>query len=290
MRSALDADSPSRSKVLACATAVALLLAGMGVAFVLIVSRRALSLVASALSFCWQLVAAIARGIAWEPVWYIALPACSVAGVQTRLPLVSSFWLAPAWWWLLGGRMWALLGSVLCLGNLLLLGRANYAMAVLAWTLLRGAFIFTSWWLRVPAVLIILAAWAFCFLAWLHALANADLNASVPPGELPVDVPKDADGEVARILGCRTYYEVLELGEATDEESVRKAHRRKGACSPAAVVFVACSRHAPLHVHSPARAPRQMLQSVRQGCFPARTGRLHAAERCAAQVSNREHC
>ena len=40
-------------------------------------------------------------------------------------------------------------------------------------------------------------------------------------------MPKDAEGEVARILGCRTYYEVLEVGDDTDEESVRKAHRRK---------------------------------------------------------------
>jgi hypothetical protein len=48
---------------------------------------------------------------------------------------------------------------------------------------------------------------------------------------------KDAEGEVARSLGCRTYYAVLELDENTDDEAVRKAHRRKGARARLAQLF-----------------------------------------------------
>ena len=228
MRGALAAESPVRRKVLACATAVVLLLGCLGVAALLLISRRALGLFASTLSFCWQVAAAILRGTTWEPVWYIAWPACLVARLQTRVPLVSAFWAAPAWWWFLGGRMWALLGSALCFGSLIILGRGNYFISVCGWTLFRGACAFRSWWLRIPAALIVIAAWVFCFLAWLQALVDAEAKRDTTrPGELSVDVPKDAEGEVARILGCRTYYEVLEVGEATDEESVRKAHRRK---------------------------------------------------------------
>ena len=228
VRSGLAAESPVRGKVLACATAVVLLLGCLGVAALLLISRRALGLFANALSFCWQVAAAILRGATWEPVWYIAFPTCIVTRLQTRVPLLSAFWAAPAWWWLLGGRMWALLGSALCFGSLIILGRGNYFISVCGWTLLRGACTFRSWWLRIPAGLIVLAAWVFCFLAWLQALVDAEANRDTTrPGELSVDVPKDAEGEVARILGCRTYYEVLEVGEDTDEESVRKAHRRK---------------------------------------------------------------
>ena len=229
MRGALAADSPTRNRVLACATAAVIFAGCLGAVAALMISRQLLSLLASALTFCWQLVVATVRGITWDPKWYLAFPACAVAGVQTRSPLVSLFWAAPAWWWLLGGRMWAVLGSALCFGSLVIFGRINYLISVFAWTLLRGAFAFSSWWIRVPAVLIVLAAWAFVSLLWLQFLANAEVNATAPPGELPVDVPKDADGEVARILGCRTYYAVLELDENTDEEAVRKAHRRKGA-------------------------------------------------------------
>ena len=228
VRGALAAESPVRGKVLACATAVVLVLGCLAVAALLLISRRALGVFANALSFCWQFAAAILRGITWEPVWYMAWPACVVARLQTRVPIISAFWAAPAWWWLLGGRMWALLGSVLCFGSLIILGRGNYFISVCGWTLLRGACAFRSWWLRIPAGLIVLAAWVFCWLAWLQALVDAEANRdSTRPGELSVDVPKDAEGEVARILGCRTYYEVLEVGEDTDEESVRKAHRRK---------------------------------------------------------------
>jgi len=231
VRGALAPESPSRSWMLGSATAVVLLAVMLGLAVVLLISRRVLSLIASILVFCRQLVMTILRGVAWEPVWYIAFPACVVIGVQTRWPLLTMFWTAPAWWWLLGGRMWALLGSALCLGSLLLLGRANYFLSAVAWALLRGACSFSSLWLRIPACIVVFAAWACSFMLWLYALAHADLNTPVPPGELPIDVPKDADGEVARILGCRTYYAVLELDETADEEAVRKAHRRKGACT-----------------------------------------------------------
>lgn len=228
VRSALVADSPERGKVLACATAVALVGAGLAFVLALFLSWRALHVFASALSFCWQLLGATVRGITWDPVWYLAFPACAVAGVQTRWPIVSLFWTAPALWWLWGGRMWAVLGSVLCFGSMLG-GRINYFISAIAWSLLRGSFYFSTWWIRVPAFLVIMAAWAFFSLLWLHVVASAAANASTPPGELPSDVPKDADGEVARILGCRTYYAVLEVDDSADEEVVRKAHRRKGA-------------------------------------------------------------
>jgi hypothetical protein len=229
LRASLQRGAPARNRIVAAASALAALLAALIVTLALALARVALGWAASALIFGWQLTASLVRAVAWEPVWWAALPACIVAGTQSHIPLVAHFWASPAWWWLLGGRKWAALGTALALGTQLLLGSIPSWLAIVAWTLLRVACIFTSLWLRVPAIVIVLAAWAFAFLLWLHALAASSRNGSesVPPGELPVDVPDDAEGEVARILGCRTYYDVLELDAATDEESVRKAHRRK---------------------------------------------------------------
>ena len=234
MRAVLADDSPSRNRVLWCATAAAVVAASVGVVLALLVSRRALGMLASILTYCWHFVAAIVRGITWDPKWYLAFPACAVAGVQSRWPLVSMFWKAPLWWWLLGGRMWAVLGSVLSFGILVMLDNISFYISVAAWSLLRGTFAFSSWWIRVPLVLIVLVAWAFFTTLWLAWRANHEVGAAPPPGELSVDVPKDAEGEVARILGCRTYYAVLELDDSADEDAARKAYRRKGesaACS-----------------------------------------------------------
>ncbi len=228
LRAALQRDAPERSRIMVAATAgVALLLLAAGFLLLALV-QLALGWAAAALSFTWKLCGALLRAVAWEPVWWAVLPVTLAGGVQSQSALVSRFWAAPFWWWLLGGRMWALLGSALAVGTLMLLGAVPYWLAITAWTLLRGACSFTSWWLRIPACLVVFAAWAFGFLLWLHALAAA-ARAEVP-GELPSEVPAGAEGEVARILGCRNYYTVLELDNTADEEAVRKAHRRKGAC------------------------------------------------------------
>jgi uncharacterized membrane protein YgcG len=285
VRSALQRDSPSRSNVIRAASILAVLLLAFTLVVAVAALRLALGWAAAALAFAWKLSAALLRSVVWEPVWWAALPASVVAAVQTAVPLCSHFWFAPAWWWLLSGRTWAVLGSALAVGTKLLLGGPPYWLAIVAWTLLRAAWCFSSLWLRVPAVAIVLAAWAFGFLLWLHALAESSRNGGadgVPQGELSTDVPHDAEGEVARILGCRHYYDVLELDDThADLDTVRKAHHRKGACCCCADALLLASADT-ARLRSAAGAPGQVLFAARAAGVSARAGCVPAAQRCAS--------
>jgi hypothetical protein len=277
LRDALQRGSPARNRIVAATSAVAALLLALAVALALALARVALGWAAAALTFAWQLTVSLVRAVAWEPVWWAALPACLVAGTQSHITLIAHFWASPAWWWLLGGRKWAALGTALALGTQLLLGSVPSWLAIVAWTLLRGACVFSSLWLRVPAVGIVLAAWAFTFILWLHALAAAARNSSesVPPGELPADVPDDAEGEVARILGCRHYYDVLELDMSTDEEAVRKAHRRKA-------LLVHPDKCASAHAQLAFQRVQDAFQLLKGALFSARVACVH----CGVGPSN----
>lgn len=69
------------------------------------------------------------------------------------------------------------------------------------------------------------AGWGLLFLIWLAATARLAHGAVGPL--LDASVPDDATGEVARVLGCRDYFSVLEIELTADREAVRKAYRSK---------------------------------------------------------------
>lgn len=46
-------------------------------------------------------------------------------------------------------------------------------------------------------------------------------------GKLDCSVPEGAGGEVARVLSCTDYYQVLEVERTADEATIRRAKRSK---------------------------------------------------------------
>lgn len=69
------------------------------------------------------------------------------------------------------------------------------------------------------------SGWGLLFLLWL--VANAKLAQEAEGALLDGTVPEDATGEVARVLGCRDYFSVLEVEPAADKDAVKKAYKSK---------------------------------------------------------------
>ena len=131
------------------------------------------------------------------------------------------------WWGIVGCVVTTFLSAVFYLAlwlNFLLLVAFKFAVTF-----------FSSWWIRLPLALIVIAAWAILVLiaaAGKAAAGEAGRRAEAAAVEhgplLSTVVPKDATGEVARVLGCQNYYAVLEIPVGTMHHPWGERNTKRG--------------------------------------------------------------
>ena len=123
-------------------------------------------------------------------------------------------------WWASGGGWWAIAGTVVSF----ILGIVGTGIFVgtITWVLICWELRFLSWWLSIPAILVTMVGWVFlCSLMVAAAQEDEESNSEAPAGQLSTEVPIGAEGEVARVLGCSNYFQVLELDETCADDQVR---------------------------------------------------------------------
>lgn len=124
-----------------------------------------------------------------------------------------------------GGRSPILpLATEICQSSLHFLRHCR--LSLIGWPLLKASVRISSrLWITIPLACAVLAGWGLLFLLWL--VAEARLAQEADGVLLDTTVPEDATGEVARVLGCRDYFSVLEIDATADKDAVRKAYRSK---------------------------------------------------------------
>ena len=218
------ATEAGRRRVRGASYAVAGLGAVIGLRLALWALGLGLRLVFGAVAFAFELGWAVYSGVFWRPVWFVAWPAAFACAKQSRFQLLAALWSYPLFWWLCGGGWWNAFGTIATFLMAILAGGFLPAMA--GWTLLSWTWRFVGiWWICLPLTAVIGVGWFLLVLLMVYA----EQEQSVPDNEtsLSTEVPKGAAGEVARVLGCSNYYEVLELEKDADPNAVKKAHRKK---------------------------------------------------------------
>ena len=233
------------SKFAVAAHAVLVLSAVLGAGFTFIVVRLALFVTIALLSLLYDSSLRIPLDLfVWNPCWFVTLPVCIGMAIQRRFLLLTALWPFLLLFWMCGGGGYSLAGGALALFSIVT-GISNFWTFLAAWFVFGWAHYFLPWYLWVPIGVVTLVAW----LLFGTAGSGGDGYGGPPPtgppmtdGEvlLSTDVPKGAEGEIARVLACDDYFKVLQLEEVPTRETskgrevdmeavatmVKKAHRR----------------------------------------------------------------
>lgn len=153
-----------------------------------------------------------------SPFRIVAWPLSGGLLWQRQMQLLHVLWSFPVMWWASGGGWWAIAGTVVSF----VLGIFGTGLFVgsIAWVLICWELRFLSWWLSIPAILVTMVGWVFLCSAIVAAAQEEEEAKSDAPGQLSTDIPKGAEGEVARVLSCSNYFQVLELDETCTDDQV----------------------------------------------------------------------
>lgn len=163
---------------------------------------------------------------------WAAFPFAAVVAFQGYVPWARRTWSYFVLAWMVGGGWWNLVGA-LVVTFIHLISHLPLWMNYLLLTFLKfSATFFSAWWIRLPLVLVILAAWVLLILlaaasAAAHGGGKGNRTVDNDTPLLSTLVPPDARGEVARVLGCQNYYAVLEVPVTADGAEVKKSFRKK---------------------------------------------------------------
>lgn len=227
----MRAPSPLRAALLGVSLAVGLTGCATMATLSYWVLHLAVLIVSSMLGMCWYAASEWFNLLFWRPAWFVALPFSAALLYQRRVLFLHLFWSYPIMWWAVGGGWWGVMGSVAALGFAMLGG--GVLLGGVTWFLISWQLRLLSWWLSVPAMLITTVGWLFLSSAISSAQQAAGGEESagedaVMPGRLSTVVPRGATGEVARVLSCPDFFQVLELdSETCTDDQVRRAKKLK---------------------------------------------------------------
>lgn len=230
VRAMLNEGHPQRAYLVGATGAVAAaVLAVTGVIFwALLIRSLALARVASANLL--RTVASFVVAVLWRPRWWGTFPFVIGIASQRHSPSLRALWPQPIFVWTVGGGWWGAAGVVLVSGVTAVSALAFWISCLIFLLLKASLTFFSSWWIRAPLTVVILAAWVFlALLATAGRVDDERERAAAASGGplLSTHVPDDAEGEVARVLGCADYFSVLEVPLTADEREVKKSYRRK---------------------------------------------------------------
>eukprot|EP00884_Botryococcus_braunii_P014615 jgi/Botrbrau1/23154/Bobra.0041s0006.2 len=172
--------------------------------------------------FTLWVVRTVLIAVFWHPPWYIAIVISYWVAVEEWDSLsLCILWPFPVMWWLTGGRWWSLFGSPIAFA-LSIVFHIQFYISTAFIVLIHEFFVWLPWWAASLATL--LAAFACIFFT---VEAERSSRQDGVTGKLQAEVPEGAVGEVARVLSCTDYYEVLEVERTADEGAVRRAKRSK---------------------------------------------------------------
>lgn len=230
VRAMLNKGHPQRAYLVGATGAVAAaVLAVTGVIFwALLIRTLALARVAAANLL--RTVASFVVAVLWHPRWWGTFPFVIGIASQRHSPSLRALWPQPIFVWAVGGGWWGAIGVVLVSGITAISALAFWISCLFFLLLKASLTFFSSWWIRAPLTIVILAAWVFlALLAIAGRVDDERARAAAASGGplLSTLVPDDAEGEVARVLGCADYFSVLEVPLTADEREVKKSYRRK---------------------------------------------------------------